>query len=468
MEKQRINRASRFIKGLLSSLLILTSLNFSLFSQVVTEESNTLKFKPSSNQKLITENDIQFELLLPSLHPSDIEILEDMNQLRGERNISFLSLKKYEDPVEDGTRILISYNFKKKGSFTLLPLIVDILGETVKLEFENVEIANNPSKMIPTLVVKFSNGSTIDSDNTDIDNPIFKYNVKDKLNFTIYLQYATSLNLFNYNIPQDSIYNEIKTYDITNKNTKVSKISDDLLPIASFQWTALKEGRMALPLFKVNAVGYDGKNYDIVLPDVEINFVSKEKHQSNNTIDPFDDAFSDSFISINTENENEKKEITIEDCEKLASLYSKERHSIFSYGKAKKERIAFEEERGISSFSQTTPVAFVYLSIVLILVFGILLFFVLRKRQFFKSIALSLLLLSSVAFLIVSIGKRSTKYGISKGCTIYSIPEESAEASSEIKRGSLVVVTETTDIWYHIQQGEASGWSTKDNIIIVK
>ena len=117
---------------------------------------------------------------------------------------------------------------------------------------------------------------------------------------------------------------------------------------------------------------------------------------------------------------------------------------------------------------KTTPAIYLYLSIVLIIGCGVLLYFVLRKRQFFKSIALSLLLLSSVAFFIVSIGKRSTKYGISKGCTIYSIPEETAEASSEIKRGSLIVVTETTDIWCHIQQGEASGWSTKDNIVIVK
>ena len=467
MEKQRINRASRFIKRLLSSFFLISLLNSPLFSEVVTEESNTIKFKPSENQSLITESDIQFELLLPSIHSSDIQILEDLNQVRGERNIYFLSLKKYEDPVEDGTRILISYNFKKKGNYTLLPLIVDVLGETVKLEFESVEIANNPSKMIPTLVVQFSNGQVIDSDNTNIDNPIFKYYVGDELNFTVYLQYATSLNLFNYNIPQDSIYNETKTYEITNKNTKVSKISDELLPIASFQWTALKEGVMALPLFKVNAVGYDGKNYDVVLPDIQIKFYPKSKKQIDNH-NSLDDAFNDSFISINTENDSEKKEITIEDCEKLAELYSKERHSVFSYNKAKKERIEFEEELGISSFLKTTPSAYLYLAIVLIIGFGILLFFVLRKRQFFKSIALSLLLLSSIAFLIVSIGKRSTKYGISKGCTIYSIPEDTAEASSEIKRGSLIVVTETTDIWYHIQQGEASGWSTKDNIIIVK
>ena len=197
-------------------------------------------------------------------------------------------------------------------------------------------------------------------------------------------------------------------------------------------------------------------------------FVSKLYSLEIDNHNSLEDAFNDSFISINSENDSEKKEITIEDCEKLAELYSKERHSVFTYNKAKKERIAFEEELGISSFLKTTPVAFLYLAIVLIIGCGILLFFVLRKRQFFKSIALSLLLLSSIAFLIVSIGKRSTKYGISKGCTIYSIPEDTAEASSEIKRGSLIVVTETTDIWYHIQQGEASGWSTKDNIIIVK
>ena len=464
MEKQRINRASRFIKGLLTALLLTSLFSSSIFAF---DKEDGLYFTPSENQEMITESDIKFEILIPKVSSKDITILEDMNQKKGERIVSFLSLKKYDDLVEEGTRIEISYNFKKKGEFTLYPLIAEIKGKTVKIEFSPVTIKNNPLKMVPTLVIIFSNGIQIDSENTSIESPIFTYYMGDKLGFTVYLQYASSLTLFNYDIPQNSIYNETKTYDIINKETKINTISDDLIPIADFQWTSLKADHTKIPSFKVSAEGYDGKKYDIVMPEIEINFISKPLSMINKEASS-SNIFNDSFASIPDTEKKEEKIITIKDCETLASLYSKERNSVFSYFSARKERIDFEESLGLMSNNKTVPLFYIYLSIILILAFGFLLFLSIKKKYFFKTILSSILVLLSITSLIFTATKRSTTWGISKGCTIYSIPESNATAAYEIKSGTAVGITETTDIWYHIQQGEASGWSLKDNIIIVK
>ena len=462
MEKQRINRASRFIKGLLALSLLFSLSSFNIYSQ----EKEPPLLRAVEQGKLYTESEIHFEMSLPNISSSEITILEDLNQVKDKNNVLFLSLKKYDDPLK-GAVIQISYLFKKKGEYTLLPLIADINGTTLKLEFDKVYINNNPLKMVPTLVLKFSNGNEINSEDTDIPSILFKYYVGDKLGFTVYLQYATSLNLFNYTIPENSIYTETKTYEITNKDTKITTVSDTLIPIASFQWTTLKAGPTPLPSFKVSANGYDGKQYDITLPNTKINFVSKPLNMKDKEITE-DKSFNDFFIETEDSSSFDKKEISLSEIEQLASLYKKENNAIFTYSKAKKERMMYEESLGLVSYYETTPLIYIYLSILLIIVFGILLYLVIRKRHFFKTIIFSLLFIGSVTLLIVTVSKRSKEYGLSKGCTIYSIPESTAATSYEIKKGSVVLVTETTDIWYHIQQGEASGWSPKDNIIIIK
>ena len=77
------------------------------------------------------------------------------------------------------------------------------------------------------------------------------------------------------------------------------------------------------------------------------------------------------------------------------------------------------------------------------------------------------MLFSTVPF-IYSIVKTTEEYGISTGCIITAVPEETSDAYSEIAAGNKVLITEKTENWYYIELGDSCGWCPKKDIILIK
>ena len=466
MEKQRINRTSGFIKRLLISFSLFGILSFSLFSREITyAELKTLRFIPTEDQNFYTDTDIEFQVILPGIKPSEIKVLQDRTQM-SQKNISFKSMKKFEDFSLKGTVIQIWYSMDKIGTYTISPLKVTVQNKKTSIKFDPITVTEDPAKMMPKIVIVFSNGAKVKSDDTYSSEPLFSVPLGEKLRFTVYLQYITQLVQFNFEIPKDSIYKQVKTYEITEVKYREKSISNEMIPVADFEWEVLTEGKHTIPQFKLTTIDYNGYRTELMLPEVNVEFtprVVREIQKNNNEL--FQDAFEQPVVNNVVLQSND---ITLSDCEKLASLYSKERNAFFPYSKESKERKQFENELGIPSTIKTPPKGFIYLSIALIVLFIILIIIVIRKKAVLRIFIFSILLLSSSALLIYTVQKRNDYYGVSKGCTIFSIPEKTAEASSEINIGSIVEITEDTDNWFHVQLGETGGWCKKDDIIIIK
>lgn len=464
MEKQRIYTIAKPCRRLLiSGIFVFIYIN-NLFSQTLTaSEIKKLRITPEENQSFFTKTDIKFVLTIPNLDPSKIQVLPNTTKT----DVYFKTIKKSSDYENNGTLIEIWYNFDKAGTYQLENLPVIIQNRQRSIQFQPVKILDDPSKQNPRIVIQFSNGTKIYSDHGLYEKPIFSAKAGQKLSFTINLQYATQLVNFKWDIPQDSIFTQTKTYEFTEVKYREKKPSTELIPVATFEWTVLSPGIHSMPKIKLTATGYSGYKNELLMPNVDISF-EKTSSSSNSTSEThiFDSAFS----NLQQENQlSSQIQITNENCEQLAALYSKERNSVFTHYINKKNRQKYEEELKLPvnlnrffSIGQLLGSILFFTGALIILLISI------HEKKHLRILISSALLMLSMVPLIYTLIKRTEINGICKGCTIYSIPEENAEAFSEIGKGNNVTITESTDNWLYVQLGESGGWCKKDNIIIIK
>lgn len=503
MEKQRNNRTRRFIKRLLISFLSFTLFLSFIFPETVLIENEPyaikndlsvtghylennngeiagkgedkkelLLFKVIENQNFFTGEDIQFEIYIPDVLSHELELSEkslinsNVDNNKDGPDFIFKSMDKFQLPNGRGTKIYVWYTFNKKGTYTVTPLMFLIKGEEIFINFEQVTIKDNPEKIQPRIAIDFSNGVMIYSDSELEDQPVFKYPSGKKLNFTVYLQYAAHINHFSFDIPKDSIYKQVKTYETKESSYEENNITDILIPVADFQWTNLTPGFAPIPKFKIEVTNYNGMKTELIMPEFKIYFTGQE---NNREPQDYSNMFSESFSESFTENDSSGKvKITLEDCEKLAQLHSKEKDSVFFQNKYKKERTALEESLGLPSEKSYFNKGILYFFIILSFVFVFLLFMAVKRKSAPGIFIFSIFLFLSLVSVLFSANKINKLSGITKGGRVYSIPEKTAQAFSEIAAGNLVLITEKTDNWYYVQLGETSGWCLKNNIIVIK
>lgn len=464
MEKQRSKSITKSCRRLLISGLIGLLFSTNLFSQKLSlSEINQLRIVPAENQNLFTKTEIKLILSIPNLKPSQIQVLSNPVQ----SDVYFKTMKKSEDFETGGTLIELWYNFDKAGTYQLEQLPVMIQNRQRYIKFSPLKIEDDPSKQNPRIVIEFENGTTIISDHGIYENPIFTYKIGQKINFTVNLQYATQLVQFTWDLPKDSIFKQTKTYEITEVKYREKKPSNELIPVASFEWTALTAGKQNIPKIKLVATGYNGYRNELLLPEAKINFTEEKLFSDNSDSDNFfTEAFSAEYSDKNTRS---SFEITESDCEKLAKLYSKERNTIFTHHGNKKARQNFERSLSLPvNQNRDFSLGQLFGSILFLIGATIVLIISIREKKHLRILISSALILIATVPLLYAIIKGTEKYGICTGCTIYSIPEDNAEAFSEIGTGNKVQITETTDSWLYIQLGEAGGWCKKENIIIIK
>lgn len=464
MEKQRIKSVTKSCRRLLISGLFGLLFSVNLFSQNLTAaEINRLRIVPVESQNLYTKTDVKLFLSIPNIKPSQIQILSNPTQ----PDVYFKTMKKSEDFENGGTLLEFWYNFDKAGTYQLEQLPVIIQNRRRFIKFQSLKIEEDPSKQNPRIVIQFENGTTIFSDNGVYEKPVLTAKVGQKINFTVNLQFATQLVQFTWDLPKDSIFKQTQAYEITEVKYREKKPSNELIPVASFEWTALTSGSHVMPKIKLVATGYNGYKNELLMPETKLNFTDETIFSNENANDRiFDAAFSTQYAN---ETSSSSIKITEEDCKNLAKLYSKERNSIFTHHGNKKSRQNFERNLSLP-VNQNRDYSLGQLigSVLFLLGATIILIISIREKKHFRILISSALILIATVPLLYAIIKGTEQYGICTGCTIYSIPEENAEASSEIGAGNKVHITEITDEWMYIQLGETGGWCNKENIIIIK
>lgn len=464
MEKQRIKSITRSCRRLLVFGLFLLLSSNSLFSQVLTyAEVSALSIVPAENEKLYAKKDIKFEVLLPNTKANSVQI-QPPNEIQ---NVSLKTLRKSEIYGETtSTKIEIWYNFEKKGDYQLPPITILLQGRKRVLRFAKVKISENPANMLPRMIIAFSDGTTVASDDNPPKKPVFSANVGEKLDFTIYLQYATQLVQFNWEIPKDSIFNQTKTYEFTEIKYREKKITDELIPIADFEWTALASGISSMPRMRLTATAYNGYRNDLLMPPFTIEFVQGNKVDNNFDVDEL--VFEDAFKADSLKSKSPFTQISNSTCENLAQLRKDEHYKPAKYFSSKKQRIALEEELKLPSNQNEFNIAIFYFFLATTIILTALLVVFLKKKKNTPVVVLVVVLICSLTFLIVSSIKVSKKYAISKGATIYSIPEANASSISEIAPGNRIELLETIGDWYFVELGTISGWCNKYDVIRIQ
>lgn len=458
MEKQR-NRSTVFIsRRLLILSIILIFSGTKLFSQTLTAAKiNELRIVPAQDQQLYTDTDITFEVFIPYIRASQLEfsVPEEMD------NVHFKTMHKSDVYEENGAQLTIVLNFSKKGEYKLKALPVVIKGTRRSIKFNPVTVKLNPKNQKPALVLEFVNGSKLSSENSsELNSALFESPAGKKIIFRVSLQYGVNLVQFNYDIPKDSIFTKLRDYEINEVKYREKEYSDALIPIADFEWTPLAEGNIKLPVFTATIVSYGGYRNEVVISDCYIKAVSETSYVSNGTKDFYDSIFENAEL---TQNQKKSAEITIEDCQKLAELRTKEKYSLLP--SVRHERIEFEKQLQLPYDQKEFPVPLLYVFASICGFFIFALIFCIRRHKTLLGIFNAALIICSFVLIIYAAVLSGRKTGICTGCVITSIPEENAAVSTTLNAGCRVKIHEEAGEWIFVEFGKIEGWCKKDDVL---
>jgi len=181
--------------------------------------------------------------------------------------------------------------------------------------------------------------------------------------------------------------------------------------------------------------------------------------------------------SVTTDEFNEKTEITLteeeiqarnEKIQKIADLRTAEKKHLFK-SSYKKNRIALEQEIGISKTENELSFGnlYIFLFLFLVSVVTLIVSIVFKKKALIiiMTILAFLILIGILIFTIYA----SKDYAILLEGKIYLVPEEISNIYFSLKPGTRVQVKGITTDWIFITYGENSaGWVKSENLILLK
>ena len=322
-----------------------------------------------------------------------------------------------------------------------------------QIAFMPVKIGINPKEQDPVCVIVTDSGI----------NKNITVTAGQSVKFRVCLQYAVQLVQFNWELPKDSIFAQGKTYEFTEIKQREKVVSDELIPVSDFEWTPLVTGTIDFPKFNIQAIAYNGDKVTVKLPAIKVNVVKARTKKSDNSSSYFSKAFETDF-----ENGGEELVLilTAQEAEYISELRSKERHSLF--GKARKERIAYEKMLGMPYSQKEFKIAWIYICAVITLALVVLLVIFLRKKRSIINIGIGIALVCMIVLVIYCAVCGKRKFAVSTGGQLCSIPEASASIKSELPVCNRVQVLDESGDWYLLRFGETEGWCTKESIIIIK
>ena len=458
MEKQRKYPEQQSCRRLLKQFLkgFFVTLLFAAGSQTVYSQTLTnalirdLRISPVQNQPLAVNTDIKFEVVIPYTLPSQI----DVSMPEEIENVQFKTLRKVEAGGNGGgTKIEIWFSFSKTGTYIIPPLSMKIKNSRKQIAFMPVKIGINPKEQNPVCVIVTDSG--INKNITVMAGQAVK--------FRVCLQYAVQLVQFNWELPKDSIFVQGKTYEFTEIKQREKVVSDELIPVSDFEWTPLVTGTIDFPKFNIQAIAYNGDKVTVKLPAIKVNVVKARTKKSDNSSSYFSKAFETDF-----ENGGEELVLilTAQEAEYISELRSKERHSLF--GKARKERIAYEKMLGMPYSQKEFKIVWIYICAVITLALVVLLVIFLRKKRSIINIGIGIALVCMIVLVIYCAVCGKRKFAVSTGGQLCSIPEASASIKSELPVCNRVQVLDESGDWSLLRFGETEGWCTKESIIIIK
>jgi hypothetical protein len=460
MEKQRVRRKKRISIGLLIFSLCLGN---AVFAQSYSE-MRSLHVTPQ-NGVIYSGKECMFELIIPAVQPSDVQI--ETPQLPAD--VNFVSMRRtdyIENDIQSGTEIDLWLSFDNAAEYMLPPLRIKIRNRAYSIPFDTVKVIQDPSTQAPLLIISFDNGTEVDSIQSSAA-PLFTVHAGEKIRFTVFVQYAVQIMNFEWTVPKNALFTEIRKYDVTEGKPRSRESFAARISVGRFEWQPLSSGSVSLPVIRVLLTSYSGKRITLSQPDMRVAVLHADSIQSVPALGDesyFAYAFSES-------EENDKNDIctTVNEdgCEQLAQLRMKERHSLFQQ-KIALERRSLEKKFGITEVynEPSVPLFFLLLTAAAAVTLAALVLFILKKRRsaIICITAGGMLFISTIVCGI----RLSAVYGIFKGGSIHSVPDEVSGFVSPVDSGQCVRIEERAGRWIYIQYGSIGGWISSSSVIVIR
>lgn len=472
MEKLRIANQKQFSNRLLKNIfrfcivamLFASSVAFS----ITPAEIAKITIHPEQNV-FFTNQELKYVLEIPEVHPYEVQT--QLQETRKE-GINFISSRRMEFFTEDnktGTRIEFWFSFKESGIAVLPPLIVMIKGRTYYLNFDNVQLYENPKTIAPFFIVELNNSKTIYPIlDKQTKRETFVSEVAQPIELTIYVQYAVQIKQFGYEIPKDSLFEELERYDMATGKIKYNDFMQNKIPVVKFKWIPLKEGNFSLPNIGAVVSAYSGRSLELGLPECLVQIRAKTEVVSDKNAPTEFATFAYALSEpLSEDNEKEFRTATQEDFIEIVQLRSKERKSFGPSPSIRKQRIELEQSIGIVASRDEPSVPLWYTSVVLLVIFIsiTIICFVFKKKVFSVfSLAISIIFAFLTLFLSFLVFE---KHAVVKGGAISPVPEESALSSTVVTAGTCVRIREETPQWYYVEYNENGGWMKKVDLLLI-
>lgn len=440
MEKQRIRKRIIKCARLLTVILSLKTLHA---EQIVIR---------ASGENFYTNRELAFSVQFPNVQSDEVTV--DLPKFPND--VQFVSMQKTNSGNTGEVRLWLL--FKKAKMYLLPPLQAKIQNRTISVSFAPIVITEDPAFTVPRLIIKFDNGKEFYEDGK---SAIFSSSLGEKIYFTVYAQYALRVLQLSSSVLKTSMLSEIKRYEI-----KEHAFSDEKIALARFSWQPLGEGEIFLPAISMRATSYSGEKLTATSPNLFVTVRGIEtKGESQNKKENY---FPYAFHEIEIKNSvDEKKNLSLADCKKIAKLRSAERHAFFSFAE-RRARKNFEKKCGIEKSVNETSIPFTLFA------FAAALFFVLISAMLFmlkKKTAAAFFAVLTTA-LVFFASRRAVKvfevHAVFLGGTSYAVPNENAAVSSTLSPGMRVRVTEESAKWFYVQQGTNGAWVLHDAVLKIK
>lgn len=255
------------MKRIFTFLTVFIASTFLSCFSLTYEEIQRLRVSPQK-EYFFTGEECEFTLELPGYPAANVSLPNVTSSVSSIQNASFSSMIKEEYLTDDGkksTRLHLFYVFSKPLASKIPALEVYLRGYRYRIQFAPVEIYENPSIIHSEIF-------------TDIKSD--KINLGEKIIFTIYERFALQVLNFSYQIPQNSIFEELERYDVLTNQKADHNFSPESVPMAKFSWTPLTQGEYELPVFRVVTTNYNGTRGEPKLPRQTINVVKLQEKSS--------------------------------------------------------------------------------------------------------------------------------------------------------------------------------------------
>ncbi len=408
-----------------------------------------------------TSMDCSFAVNIENVPPEKISAaINDLPQ-----GASFVSLRKElyvptsGDAESYGTKLIMTFRFSSAGAYQFRAVDVKVDTWYSRIPFESVYVYENPSTVQPKISITFSDSRFASTSRT------LNMTVGQHLKFTLNIRYATQVYDLSWSLPENSLFQEIESYDITRQAVNNDEFNPNSVPVATFDWQPLVEGEYLLPEFNMSAMSFGGVRRNAIVPSYKIIVgpaTVKESPKDSDGTGIYINAFAD--VESKTENvQKTKKEI--DSIENLLELHESERWSIPIFSSARKERLAIEDEAGLdsSTWEPSIPLLIVIWSVAFVLILLTVILFIIHK---IPGAATCL----AVGVIFVGLGVFYTKWSLQKnalytGGDLAQIPEYGSGAGVSLPKGTMVQILKETNQWSYIRSNDTYGWVLNDKLL---